>query len=377
MPRGRTDQKVTDLVPLEELPEEARKYAGNGYNLLLPTLSFKAISPHHSISWQVVRIDPDPDKGDVWTVKKHKVGNEWVPEAVALAKPALERLAMALGISWHPTLSGPMLSPNPDLAIARAVGIIRRPDGSYDVIPKHYTLDLVEEEKALYELNRKKAASYRPPRDEEWVKAQVESAMIQKRRFRHRLAETGAMLRVIRSCVGVRPHYSPEELAKPVVVPRVEFTPDLSDEDVKHELFARALQAEQVLFGGVLGSAVASAPVIQQVAAPALEAPVTLEPAGEEAEVEEPEKKRADLLEELFEILADKRLFTDDERAKIQAVVTQPNCELDRIENGIEWAKAEAEARDEVSRRRCRGREVRRHDPDRTLRRCPPGRDDS
>jgi hypothetical protein len=360
MVKGQKKENGAELLPVERLPAEAQKHANDGYILLLPTANFAVVSPHYRISLVTVPIDPRPEKGDVWVTEKYKdeQTQQWLPKTVALTKSALEKIASAMQITWHPLWTAELPRTNANEAGFRAVGVIKRPDGSCLLQSSTYIIDLIEEEKALRENYEERAKRKKIPEDRarEWIESSVAKAMNEKRRRRYMLAETGAKLRVIRSCAGIRPNYDPKELQKGFVVPTVQFTPDMDDPHVRREIALQGMHSEQMLYGLVAGVPT-QVGVSGRYATTHSEADadfVDMEPPDEEppdeplADADAEEKKR--LSAELTELIKAK-VFTEEERAEIFTGLDKPGCGIPDIREGLEWAKAEKEAREEVIRR--------------------------
>lgn len=228
-------------------------------NVLVPTQHLQQVSPWHVARTSIVTVNPDPSYGDVY-----KVGSRWndqkkAPEDIfALGKPALMRIAAAAGIVWNWRESGPQVIQK-DYVAYKAVGALRLPDGSWQPIVATKEIDLTVIEEEIYEANLKKALEYAsdPKKQaalkgmtpEQWAQAQTKAAMIQWRKNKLMRAETGAMLRAIRAALGMKSQYTREELEKPFVVPRIDFSPDYSDPEVRKALIENGIQAMATLFG--------------------------------------------------------------------------------------------------------------------------------
>jgi hypothetical protein len=83
-----------------------------------------------------------------------------------------------------------------------------------------------------------------------FIENSVRVNMIQFRKNKLQRAETGAMLRVIRTALGMRGQYTMLELQKPFLVPRIDFAPDLSDPHVRDIMISQGAQSLSSLFGG-------------------------------------------------------------------------------------------------------------------------------
>ena len=82
-----------------------------------------------------------------------------------------------------------------------------------------------------------------------YVEKSIKRDMLQKRKFRLQLAQTGAMDRVIRKILGLKGTYKREELERPFVVPKIAFNPDVNDPKVRELLLRQGMDATSALFG--------------------------------------------------------------------------------------------------------------------------------
>ena len=229
----------------------------NEVNMLVPTTSLQQVSPWHAARVSMVQADPDPESGDVYKVGGKKVNGKWV-DVFSPAKPLLMRVAAAAGIVWNWRESGPMAAEK-SYVCYKAVGALRLPDGTWQpfMATKEIDLDVIEEE--TYDSNIEKAEGYAAdPKKrnylkglspEEWSKRQTRSNMIQWRKNKLMRAETGAMLRVIKAALAMKSQYTKEELQKPFIVPRIDFSPDYSDPEVRQMLLQNGAAAMAGLFG--------------------------------------------------------------------------------------------------------------------------------
>lgn len=272
-----------------------QRYPAGRYNVLVPTSAMEQISPWHAVRVSEVQANPDPNSGDVF-----KVGSRWDPDKrVSLdlfspAKPLLMKIAAAAGIVWNWRESGPETIQR-DYICYKAVGAVRLPDGSWQPIMARKEIDLgvIEEEireqwtakaESLVQqggLNKEEQLRYRhrwqevsqggnkEPKNtcfldagerERYIEDHVRSALIQWRKNKLGRAETGAMLRVIRAALGMKAQYTREELERPFVVPRIDFSPNYSDPEVRHALIQHGVAAMAGLFGQAQPAAPAAIP---------------------------------------------------------------------------------------------------------------------
>ena len=230
---------------------ELKDYEGK-YNVLFPQARMQQISPYHRIRVEEVKIDPNPEAGDVFKVGSKKVGNNW-QDVLSLSKTGVLKLATAAGIVWN-WQDTKVLSSSKDYVLFQAVGAMRKPSGEWIPLKatKEIDLDVIEAE--TLEANLKKAEDLNSEKRkgmtvERWAEAQTKTNMIQWKKNKLMRAETGAMLRVVRALLSIKHQYSPLELKKPFAVPTVDFTPDYSDPEVKRMVAAQSLKSASDLFG--------------------------------------------------------------------------------------------------------------------------------
>lgn len=247
------ENAVTSLEKFQAELEEYRKK--NQYNVLVPTQTIQEISPFHKPVLEIVRINPDSKTGgEVYEVV---LGSG----SFSLRAVALNKIAFAAGIIWNAKNSGRTDDGNnPDIISYRAEAAVRKEDGTYMIRNAEYMLDLKvvgEEIRDSYEQKSQALMKEKKQKNEKWteddrkgyVEKSVKRDMLQKRKFRLQLASTGAMDRVIRLILGLKSTYRREELEKPFVVPKIAFSPDVSDPKVRDLLLRQGLDATNVLFG--------------------------------------------------------------------------------------------------------------------------------
>jgi len=207
-----------------------------------------------------VSLSPKPEDGDVYPAPTG--GGK-----LALLKNGLLKLSSAQGIMWSPTESRMLADAPPCEACVttalklgrqamcphnvgfRAVGAWLDPAGQWAV---HYATRYWCWDEELAEVKRfyrKQVQAGRIKEADYDLKVQDEF----NKRFRDRftLAETKAMLRVIRQ-IGIKPAYSPEELGKGFLCVRVE--PDMSVDEARRRGMASATQ--------IFGAATQSLPAL-------------------------------------------------------------------------------------------------------------------
>ncbi|MDQ7794117.1 MAG: hypothetical protein RDU89_06855 [bacterium] len=222
------------------------RYPRDRYNVLVPTTTMQQISPWHRQRVEEVRINPDPVAGEVFKVGSQQVAGQW-RDVLSLSKVGIMRLAAAAGIIWNWNETR-VLSASRDYVLYQAVGAMRKPSGEWIPLKATKEIDLPTIEVELRQQTQEKAE--KQGKGPDWVEKQVAAAMIQWRKNKLMRAETGAMLRVVRALLAIKHQYSPAELQKPFVVPRVDFAPDPNDPEVRRMMLAQGAQAMNQLFGG-------------------------------------------------------------------------------------------------------------------------------
>ena len=234
---------------LQKFEEELARYReGNKYNILVPTQTIQEISPYHKPVLEIVKINPDPLAGEVYQIVS---GGDF-----CLRATALQKISYAAGIIWNARGCGRTDDGSkPSIVTYRAEGAVRKEDGTYMLLNAEYMLDLevVEEEtRESYEkkaLDLIKAKTLTEGKKQEYIEKYVKRDMLQKRKFRLQLAQTGAMDRVIRKILGLKGTYKRAELEKAFIVPKIAFSPDISDPKIREALLKQGMEATNILFG--------------------------------------------------------------------------------------------------------------------------------
>ena len=208
-----------------------------------------------------VRLSPKPEDGDVYPA----IGGGG---KLSLSKNGLLKLSSAKGIVWSPTESRMVADAPPCEACVtaamrlgrqpmcphnvgfRAVGAWLDPAGQWEV---HYATRYWCWDEELAEVRR----LYRNQIDtgritEAQYELKVEDEFNKRFRDRFSLAETKAMLRVVRQ-IGIKAAYAPQELNKGFLCVRVE--PDMSVEEARRRGMASAAQ----IFGAAVSAPTATA----------------------------------------------------------------------------------------------------------------------
>lgn len=263
------------------LVEIQEKYKKQNVNLLMPVASEAQINPFYKYTIMEVAADTSDKSGDIFKVGSQKVGTNYV-DVFSPAKPLLMKLASAAGIQFDPNNTyGTYISKN--CYKAKAYGAMRMPDGTGKTHCDEKVINLDDEEdrfrlefmdKSLQGITEKRAAEEAAKLFKgEWINSTdkwkkpckaykiVESdrqnyidrsVLVNMTLLRKTFAEkamTGAILRVIRALIGMKGTYSIEELKKPFVIPRVTFSPDYSNPDVRRAMLEQGMASVNNMFG--------------------------------------------------------------------------------------------------------------------------------
>lgn len=223
-------------------------------HLISPATSVPSLPEGFELAFSLIKVDPNPDNGEVYKTEGGKV---------ALGGVALARVSAAAGITWNPHMCQRIDDrSDPRYVEYRAVGAWKLFDG--DIITETCS----------------RAVDLREGSDE--TAGMTEKSLAQQRKFIVALAESKAKNRVIRR-LGLKSGYTPAELRdKPFAVVRLMWTGRSNDPQLAREF---ALMKAQQMTGGMqlaYGQPAVPPPLLQQrtyVQAPALpNAPYYVEP---------------------------------------------------------------------------------------------------
>ena len=263
------------------------RYKPNTVHLLLPTVFEEQLSPFHKLSVMEVKADLSTDSGDVFKIGGQyvKVNNRdtWV-NYYSPAKPLLMKIALAAGIQFNPQFTG-VSSAGKNTYKGKAQGAIKLPDGTFKTHFDEKLINLDDEEdkfriefmdksiegitgKAAYEAAKRFKGSWIEVSEkygksgekkrayviddcdrQKYIDRSVLVNMVLLRKHAPQKALTGAILRVIRALIGMKGQYTEDELKKPFVLARVNFSPDFSDPVVKHEMLSQGVASMTNIFG--------------------------------------------------------------------------------------------------------------------------------
>lgn len=231
----------------------SKQYPAEKYNLLGNTDVIVEVPDIKSPVIQAVKLDPNPDKGDVYV--QQKASREWTdrsgkyhpatPELYAITKNGLKKLADGAGIkmlsSEHvvPTTCQKCVAVNQYSGKVVQCGNCKNKDVAYRVtisVPQ-LTGDILTVEDT-----------------HEIIVDNVTPGMTDKQRaefMKHlpQICEAKALNGAIRTALHIKGTYRYEELQKPFVVAYL--VPNLNHEDVKRAAVENMFQSSQKLFGGV------------------------------------------------------------------------------------------------------------------------------
>jgi hypothetical protein len=230
--------------------KELEKYKGQGANILMPSIHIAGMSEFHSAVIETVTLSADPADGDVYP---HDNDEEGPKKKYRPTKQALMKLSVCAGVIWSPSESRRIDNGADRNYLAyRAVGGIRKADGQPVFFSAEYDIDFEVTEEELRGMYDKKAAKMRDKnatQKAEYIEYCVKRDMLQKRKFKLRLCEAGAMNRVLRMLLGIKQAYTVAELSKPFVMARIVFRPDYNDKEVKRQLVDAHIKAMTGIYG--------------------------------------------------------------------------------------------------------------------------------
>ena len=244
----------------QDLHATLEGFKGEGAHLLLPSTYVSELPPYHKIVVDQVYLSPKVEEGDVYMQER---GGNSGPAKYAPTRQGLMKLANAAGIMWDPARCIRLDDRRDrDYVSYQAVGGIKKVDGSPLFFKAEYDLDFEVVEEEIREGYENKAKLYEKDpgkygwwhkMDQDGQDAYIEKCIrrdvLQKRKHRAKLAETGAMTRVVRALLGLKSAYTTKELESPFIVVRTVFQPDYSDPETKRQMAVASVQAIAGVFG--------------------------------------------------------------------------------------------------------------------------------
>lgn len=222
--QGLEKAQRTEIITTPTQFEAAIARWTNKFHVLSPFTQITGLAPQHGIIASVVKINPDPrtsGPGEVYA------GLPFLKEGeVAIAKIGLRKIADAGAISTTTFRTDPRNIPN--YWEFKCVASYRGIDGT--VVTREAT--------AEWDLRD------HSPRLKGWTANQISEG----RKNGLRNCETRAINAAIRE-LGIKQKYSQEELAKPFLVLRVAFQPDMTDPEQRRIITENAMKGTSVLYG--------------------------------------------------------------------------------------------------------------------------------
>lgn len=203
----------------------------------------------------VVQIDPDPKNGEVYKVGSRKDANGSWEDVYAYSKAALEKLASAAGIQIRSRRVDDRKDRN--YVEFEATGGMRNESG--ETIIRTGTAGVYFDqysEDRWTEIVAANAKSKYEKKSEDQLREAHAAEMAQYRKHFVPRVETKAMMRVIRSLLGIKSQLTSAQVAKPKVLVRLAFQPDTSDPEIKRLMVERGMDSTRALYGPGEGSAV-------------------------------------------------------------------------------------------------------------------------
>lgn len=243
-------KQTTAMAPRQSHPAiaELETYRSKGANLLLPSTNIEYLSEFHAPVIDKCYLSPNPDEGDVYPASYKEDCNEF-----RIAAQGLRKISMAAGVVWHPLYCKRLDDRKDRNYVAyQAMGGIKKSDGSVIWWKGEYDLDFEVIKEELYEQYHQKSKNWSKSDDVKkgFVESSVRRDMIFKRKHKLKLAETGAMNRVVRSILALKNHYTKAELQNPFVAVRIVMQPDYSNKDVRAAFMKAAIESTTNIYGG-------------------------------------------------------------------------------------------------------------------------------
>jgi hypothetical protein len=128
------------------------------------------------------------------------------------------------------------------------IGAVRT-DTGWRIVKASYEWNLDAQRRKLVREGKKKLAKAQEERRPFDLEEYVDDRLDQITSERYGLAETKALLRLVRAICHLRQAYSREEMARPFIVVRTELAPDFADPAVRQALAQKAISSGAEIFG--------------------------------------------------------------------------------------------------------------------------------
>jgi hypothetical protein len=171
----------------------------------------------------------------------------------ALSSLGLAKIASAAGIKWIPELCRVVdrqRHADGHVYIRFAAGAgIRQPNGEWHIETAEKEIDTADVAEQLEDAYRRKLKAGRAKFKAEDIPEMVRREVLQLREHILGHAETKAKSRAIRRILALKQVYSTQELARPFVVPRLLYRPDLADPLAIEQVQIEGRRAAEGLYG--------------------------------------------------------------------------------------------------------------------------------
>jgi len=251
---------ITNVPAVIQAAIERQKIDLSKVNLILPTETFgDVLGEFEKVTIEMVSVDPDPKGPDCFALKPSS-------NKRSLGKRPLMAMANALTLQWDPAHTGGV-ERTARMSRNKATAAMQKPNGQWVILvaEKVIDLDAIEEElrkNAADDAEKGPIVEWKDnyPVRGKWkneseklahVDREVQRAMIQKKKSRDELGDTGAHLRVIRLALKVKNEYTIEELKKPFAFPHVQIDTDklLADPRMREAALNNMVSASRSIFG--------------------------------------------------------------------------------------------------------------------------------
>jgi len=235
-----------------------------------------AFSPMLRESVSVVQINTALDAGEVYHEPRYAKQDfrDQSKSRFALTAGGLNKIAAAAGIKWVPEGCDVVERERRGRHVYiryRATGAVRQPNGEWHLEVAEKEIDTEDVEERMTEQDRRQWEKWVGKKVDErrtpyWIKdlgtdavpddvqrvirERVRQQILQLKEFLLGHAETKAKNRVIRRLLDVKQTYSVADLAKPFVVPRLVYRPDLTDPRELERVQFEGRRAAAELYGG-------------------------------------------------------------------------------------------------------------------------------
>lgn len=207
------------------------------FNVLFPSERILPVSSLMVLSPELVQIDLDPAKREVYQLQHRGKHDSGFRDEFAITKRGLEKIAWAAGIRFDPKYTRRSDDGrNPRRVEFQAVGSIQKPDGSWYSVcrSKEIHLDVIAQELrdeiataarteglTVETKGEQRKLAYGTEECSREIALRLAREVLKRRKNMVASADSGAYSRVIRSLLNLQPTYTYEELLRPFVVPSV------------------------------------------------------------------------------------------------------------------------------------------------------------